>query len=284
MSTETTTPGVALPAGSCDCQIHIFGDDARFPPRHRNPLYPTPAATLHDAQAMHGALGVERFCIVQATVYHTDHALIFDALSRLPKDGVRAVAVIEEDVTDAQLQRMHDAGFRGARFNFQKKFGLVPSFSAFHKMVARIQAMGWFAKVFVGPSELPEVAPELAKTSATVVLDHMCRLDFALGAGQPMFKLLLETMKREQTWVMLSNGHRSSVRGPPWDDAVPFGSALYQAAPDRCVWGTDWPHVMQEPGSVDDAALVGLLRRYLGHDEAALRKVLVDNPARLFGF
>jgi len=284
MSTEMTTTGVALPAGSCDCQIHIFGDDARFPPRHRNPLYPTPAATLHDAQAMHGALGVERFCIVQATVYHTDHALIFDALSRLPKDGVRAVAVIEEDVTDAQLQRMHDAGFRGARFNFQKKFGLVPSFSAFHKMVARIQAMGWFAKVFVGPSELPEVAPELAKTSATVVLDHMCRLDFALGAGQPMFKLLLETMKREQTWVMLSNGHRSSVRGPPWDDAVPFGSALYQAAPDRCVWGTDWPHVMQEPGSVDDAALVGLLRRYLGHDEAALRKVLVDNPARLFGF
>lgn len=144
--------------------------------------------------------------------------------------------------------------------------------------------MGWFAKVFVGPSELPEVAPELAKTSATVVLDHMCRLDFALGAGQPVFKLLLETMKREQTWVMLSNGHRSSVQGPPWDDALPFGGALYQAAPDRCVWGTDWPHVMQEPGSVDDAALIGLLRRYLGHDEAALRKVLVDNPARLFGF
>ena len=284
MSMETSTSGGHLPAGSCDCQIHIFGDDARFPPRHRNPLYPTPAATLEDAQAMHRALGVERFVIVQATVYHTDHELIFDALSRLPKDRVRAVAVIEEEVTDAQLQRMHDAGFRGARFNFQKKFGLVPSFTAFHKMVERISALGWFAKVFVGPSELPEVAPELAKTSATIVLDHMCRLDFGLGVDQPMFKFLLEVLKREQTWVMLSNGHRSSVQGPPWDDAVPFGAGLFQAAPDRCIWGTDWPHVMQPPGSIDEGGLVDLLRRYLGYDEAALRKVLVDNPARLFGF
>ena len=284
MSTEAVIAGAALPAGSCDCQIHIFGDDALFPPRHRNPLYPTPAATIHDAQAMHAALGFERFVIVQATVYHTDHELIFDAMSRLPRDRVRAVAVIEADVTDAQLQRMHDAGFRGARFNFQKKFGLVPSFSDFHKLVRRISELGWFAKVFVGPSELPEVAPELAKTSATIVLDHMCRLDFGLGVDQPIFKVLLEAMKREQTWVMLSNGHRSSVLGPPWDDAVPFGNALFQAAPERCVWGSDWPHVMQEPGSVNDSALVGLLRLYLGHDEAALRKVLVDNPARLFGF
>jgi len=283
MNGDSTAAG-ALPAGACDCQIHIFGDDARFPPRHRNPLYPTPAATIDDAQAMHAALGVERFCIVQATVYHTDHSLIFDALSRLPRDRVRAVAVIEEDVTDAALQRMHDAGFRGARFNFQKKFGLVPSFEAFHKMVARIHAMGWFAKVFVGPAELPEVAPELVKTPATIVLDHMCRLDFGLGVEQPMLKYLLEVMKREQTWVMLSNGHRSSVQGPPWDDAAPFGSALFRAAPDRCIWGTDWPHVMQPVGSIDDGALVGLLRRYLDQDEAALKKVLVDNPARLFGF
>ena len=284
MSGDSITTGGALPAGACDCQIHIFGDDATFPPRHKNPLYPTPAATIDDAQAMHGALGIERFCIVQATVYHTDHSLILDVLSRLPRDRVRAVAVIEEDVTDAELQRMHDAGFRGARFNFQKKFGLVPSFSAFHKMVERIHAMGWFAKVFVGPSELPEVAPELAKTPATIVLDHMCRLDFGLGPDQPMLKHLLEALKREQTWVMLSNGHRSSVLGAPWDDAVPFGRALFRAAPDRCIWGTDWPHVMQPVGSIDDAALVGLLRRYLDHDEDALKKVLVDNPARLFGF
>ena len=284
MSGDSITTGGALPAGACDCQIHIFGDDAKFPPRHKNPLYPTPAATIDDAQAMHGALGIERFCIVQATVYHTDHSLILDVLSRLPRDRVRAVAVIEEDVTDAELQRMHDAGFRGARFNFQKKFGLVPSFSAFHKMVERIHAMGWFAKVFVGPNELPEVAPEITKTPATIVLDHMCRLDFGLGPDQPMLKYMLEVLKREQTWVMLSNGHRSSVQGAPWDDAVPFGRALFRAAPDRCIWGTDWPHVMQPVGSIDDAALVGLLRRYLDHDEAALKKVLVDNPARLFGF
>jgi predicted TIM-barrel fold metal-dependent hydrolase len=283
MNGDSSAAG-ALPAGACDCQIHIFGDDARFPPRHKNPLYPTPAATIDDAQAMHAALGVERFCMVQATVYHTDHSLIFDALSRLPHDRVQAVAVIEEDVTDAELQRMHDAGFRGARFNFQKKFGLVPSFDAFHKMVARIHAMGWFAKVFVGPSELPEVAPELVKTPATIVLDHMCRLDFGLGVEQPMLKHLLEVMKREQTWVMLSNGHRSSVQGAPWDDAAPFGRALFRAAPDRCIWGTDWPHVLQPVGSIDDGALVGLLRRYLDQDEAALKKVLVENPARLFGF
>ena len=280
---ETSASRPALPKGSCNSQIHVFGDEARYPVRHPNPLYPTPDGTITRALAVNAALGFERLVIVQATIYKNDHSLMFDVLSALPSDTVRGVAVLDETVSDAELQRMHDAGFRAARFNFQKKFGLVPSFDAFHKMFERIRALGWFAKVFVGPDELGEVAPELNKAKGTIVFDHMCRLDFDLGVGQPMFRLLLEQMKRDDRWVMLSNGQRSSTQAYPWDDAVPFGRSLYEAAPERCIWGTDWPHVGSPPGTVDDAQILQLFLRYLP-DQQAVQRVLVDNPVRLFGF
>ncbi|HTI86375.1 MAG TPA: amidohydrolase family protein, partial [Alphaproteobacteria bacterium] len=228
--------------------------------------------------------GLERAVIVQATVYTTDHTLLLDSLRQLPTNRARGVAIVDDNVSDAELRRLDDSGVRAARFNFQKRLGLVPSPDSFRRSVARIRELGWFVKVFVGPAEMVDLAPELARCDLPVVVDHMGHLDFSQGLEQPGMRLLLDMLEREDRWIMLSNGHRGSKAGYPWDDAVPFGRAFYEAAPDRCIWGSDWPHIGSRGGPLpDDGDLVNLLLRYLP-DDKAVEQVLVRNPARLFGF
>lgn len=282
-----------LPKGACDGQIHVFGDPVKYPPRHARPLYTPPPGegTIDHALAMHGELGIDRFVIVNATIYATDATILNDTLRSLPKGKARGVAIVDSTVTDKQLAEMHDAGVRAARFNFQSRFGLVPDFADFHRQVARIAEMGWIAKVFCGPNELAEVESELRKTSITILFDHMGHLPVEEGIDQPGMKLLLNFLRDERFWMMLSNGDHISNQYP-WDDVVPFGQAFYEAAPDRCIWGSDWPHVArwisprQRPYELHPSGAAGKLAlglRYLP-DEAAVRRVFVDNPARLFGF
>jgi predicted TIM-barrel fold metal-dependent hydrolase len=272
-----------LPAGSWDCQIHVFGDPQRYPARHENPLYPTPGDSIDDAQRVHASIGIARAVIVQATIYKNDHALLRDTLTALPPDRYRGVAIIDEGVDDAELAALHAAGVRGARFNFSKTMGLAPSLPEFHRSIARIQELGWFAKVFTFGDQVLELESEFNKVPIPLVLDHMGRLDFSLGTSQPACRLIVERLKNNGWWIMLSNGDRCSGTGPPWNSAVEFGRLFYQAAPDRCIWGSDWPHVHYGGPIPSEADLVGLLRRYLP-DESDLRRVLIDNPSRLLGF
>lgn len=274
---------LVLPSGSCDCQYHVYGDRQRYPVRHANPLYDAPVAPLPMASAMHDRLGFERTVIVQATVYTTDHTLLLDSLARLPTGSARGVAIIDDSVSDDELHRLHAAGVRAARFNFQKRLGLVPTPDVFRRSVRRIQEFGWFIKVFAGPAEMESVAPELDRCDVAVVIDHMGHLNFGEGIEQPAMMRLLRMLDREDRWLMLSNGHRGSAVGYPWDDAVPFGRRFYEVAPDRCIWGSDWPHIGSRGNMPDDADLARLLLRYLP-DATAVRRVLVENPARLFGF
>ena len=272
------------PPGSCDCQFQVYGDRQRYPVRHSSPLYEAPAAPLSAASAMHARLGFSRVVLVQATVYTTDHSLLLDSLRQLGHQKARGVAIIDDTVDDATLAELDQAGVRAARFNFQKRLGLVPSAESFRRSVARLKELGWFLKIFAGPAELPEIAAELARCDLPIVFDHMGHLDFGLGLDQPGMRLLLDMLRREDRWIMLSNGHRSSAAGPPWDDAVPFGRRFYETAPERCIWGSDWPHIGSRGGPMpDDADLLTLLRRYLP-DAQALEEVLVRNAARLFGF
>jgi predicted TIM-barrel fold metal-dependent hydrolase len=287
---------IALPRGATDAQIHVFGDPVTYPPRHAKPLYVPPPGegTIDAALALYEKLGIDRFVITQPTIYATDHSLMCDVLRAQPEGKARGIGIVDAGVTDRQLAEMHDAGIRAARFNFQTRFGLVPDFSAFHRQMARIGELGWFAKVFCGPRELAEVEPELRKTKGTIVFDHMGQLEFSEGVAQPGMQRLLTLLREERFWMMLSNGDRSSTQGLPWDDAVPFGRAFYEAAPERCIWGSDWPHVSRwiksdhsprgsRPHDGDDADRVSLGLRYLP-DAEAVQKVFVDNPARLFGF
>ena len=272
-----------LPPGSTDSQIHIFGDDALYPVRHLDPLYPTPPDTIDDAQKLHAGLGIERCVIVGATIYATDNSLIRDVLTTLPKDRYRGIAVIDDSVTDKELERLNEAGVCGARFNFAKRLGLAPSIAEFRRSVARIAELGWMIKVFTVEDQLLELAGEFDAVKIPLVVDHMARLDFRLGVEQPAAQLLADRLEHGNWWVMLSNGDRSSNGDPPWDTAIPFGRLFYNAAPERCIWGSDWPHVHYPRAMPSDDALIDLVRRYMP-GEAALKRVLVDNPARLFGF
>ncbi len=272
-----------LPAGSWDCQIHVYGDPARYPARHENPLYTTPADSIDDARRMHDAIGTERTVIVQATIYKTDNSLLKDTLGALAADRYRGVAIIDESVDDAELAALHAAGVRGARFNFAKTMGLAPSLPDFHRSIARIRELGWFAKVFTFGDQILELEAEFRKVPIPLVLDHMGRLDFKLGTKQPACRLIVERLKNDGWWIMLSNGDRCSGAGAPWDNALPFARTFYEAAPDRCIWGTDWPHVHYGGPVPPDTELAALLQRYFP-DQHDLGRVLVDNPSRLLGF
>lgn len=252
--------------------------------RHTNPLYEAPLAPLADAAKMHARLGFERVVVVQATVYTTDHRLLLDTLTELTRARARGVAIIDDSVSNSELERLDRAGVRAVRFNFQKRLGLVPTTEAFRRSVSRIKELGWFVKIFAGPRELPDIYDEIERCDVPVVIDHMGRLNAGQGIDPSGLRLVLRMLERDDRWVMLSNGHRSSAQGYPWDDVVALGRALYRIAPERCIWGSDWPHVGSLGGPMpDDADLLALLQRYLP-DPAALEQVLVRNPERLFGF
>lgn len=285
-----------LPPGSCDAQIHVYGDPVKYPARHARPLYYAPPGqgTIEQALAMHAKLGFDRLTITQATIFGTDHSLLVDTLNALPKGRARGCGIVDSTVSDRELARMHNAGVRGARFNFLARFDLVPDFADFHRQLARIGEMGWYAKLFCGPAELETIEPELRKAGKTTFMfDHLCQAPFADGVNGAGMKRILSLLREERFWMMLSNGDRNSS-GYPWTDCIPFGRAFYEAAPDRCVWGSDWPHVWrwirhQRDGYVEvahdakDDLLLNLGLSYLP-DETAIRKVFVDNPARIFGF
>lgn len=274
----------AIPRGSCDCQFHVYGDRTRYPIRHANPLYETPAAPLAAAAAVHERLGFDRVVLVQATVYTTDHSLLIDSLGALTPARARGVAIIDDDLSDAELRRLDRAGVRAARFNFQKRLGLVPSVETFRRSVDRIKNLGWFIKIFAGPTELIDIYDEIERCDLPVVVDHMGHLNAGHGIDASGLLQVLKMLEREDRWIMLSNGHRLSSQGYPWDDAVQIGRRYYETAPERCIWGSDWPHIGSRGGAMpDDADLLALLLRYLPGPEA-VEKVLVDNPRRLFGF
>ncbi|HEU0070416.1 MAG TPA: amidohydrolase family protein [Alphaproteobacteria bacterium] len=276
----------ALPRGSWDCQIHVYGDMAKYPVRNDNTTYKTPmAASPADAAEMHDRIGIEGVVIVQPTLYATDHSLLIDTLRARPASRARGVVILDDEIDDAQLERLHAAGVRGARFNFQKRFGLVPEMASFHRAAARIREFGWFIKIHVGPAELAAIESDLRRVPLPVVIDHMAQLKTESGIDRDGFKRAIDIIRQENRWMMLSNGDRNSLSGYPWDDIVAVGRAFYEAAPERCIWGSDWPHLgARRHGPVPEAAdLIALLRRYLP-DEHALRQVLVDNPNRLLGF
>lgn len=281
---EPSAPRVALPRGSTDCHLHVFGDPAVYPPRNAHNMYAPPPAGPQQMHRMRKTLGIERVVLVQGALYTTDNALMLETLKACPPGTARGVALIDDAISDAQLLAFHEAGVRGIRFSFWPRMGVVPSLDLFDRSVARVRHLGWHVKVFMPPAVLCELADRLARLEVTVVLDHLANLDCTLGPAQPGYREALALMRRPNFWTTLSNGDRWSATGYPWKDAEPLGRAFYDVAPERCVWGSDWPHLKYgKPGTPREADLLDLLTRSLP-DEQALQRVLVDNPARLYGF
>jgi 2-pyrone-4,6-dicarboxylate lactonase len=279
------------PTGSCDCHFHVFGKPDAYPVRHENPLYALPTSGLSEALAMHARVGIDRGILVHPTIYTTDNTLLVDSLAAIGNENYRGIALVDETTSDAELERLNAAGVRGARFHFMPKLGMVPDFANFRRTLERIAALGWFAKVFASGRELAEVAPEIIRAPLPILLDHMCKIDFSLGLDQPQHQLVLQLLEHDHLWIQLSNGDTGpdGPMAPPWRAALPFGQAYFAAAPDRTVWGSDFPHVLYSYSGnprrpvPDDADLIRLLYGYLP-DEAAREAVLVRNPARLAGW
>jgi predicted TIM-barrel fold metal-dependent hydrolase len=282
-----------LPKNTCDTHLHVFAD-AKTYPANPKALYAPPEdcnyATLH---ALHAAMGVDRAVLVQPTIYGTDHRLLYDILKAAPRQNYRGVAIVDDSVSDAELDRLNSVGVRGARFNFGSRFKLAPSVVQFRRGLARVRELGWFVKIFGFEDDFLIVADELRRIDFPAIIDHLGGPDYRRGTQQPAVRLVLELLQKGNWWIGLSNGDLRSHAGYPWDDAVEFGRLFYAAAPDRCLWGTDWPHVHRfirpdkdehsDYGFDHEMQRVALLERYLP-DRAALDRVLVDNPAHFCGF
>ena len=273
-------PRFAMPQGSCDTHCHVWGPLARFPYAADRPYDPPErdAATL---AALHARLGIDRTVIVQAIVYRTDNAAMLDAIAAAPKHR-RGIALIDDATTDAMLERLHAGGVRGIRFGFVRHLGSRPDLAFFHRCVARVAPLGWHVLVHLDAADLEQLGPELRGLAVPFVIDHMGRIDAAAGTEQPAFWRLLELARAEHCWIKVSGADRVSASGAPFIDAAPFARALIETAPERVLWGTDFPHPNPRHLVVEDADLIDLLPRF--GDDAALQRLLVDNPARLYGW
>ena len=274
----TVTPRRRPPAGACDCHAHVIG------PAERRPFSPTraytpPDALLPDYLALLGELGIERAVIVQPSVYGYDNACTLDAVQTLGARG-RAVVVADPASNDAELAAMAAAGACGLRFNLVTPGG--PGAAELERMAARVAPLGWHVQLYVRTAQLVELAPRISGLPCPAVIDHMGHPDLKAGPEQPGFRALLELLLAGRIWVKLSGAYRvdPSVGHAA---AAPFAKALINAAPDRCVWGTDWPHTQCEIDPPDDGQLLDQLADWAPED-ALWRAILVDNPARLYGF
>lgn len=278
-------PQRPLPPGACDSHMHIF--DARFTPSPHWPRTP-PQAPVAAYRQLQQRLCTARAVVVTPSTYGTDNACTLDALDQLG-DSARGVAVVDHGVSDAELARLAARRVSGLRVNFvsPQSWGITtPEMltTLADKVARHADCGGWHIQVFAHPEQIVAFESVLRALPVPLVIDHLGRIDPAEGPSAQAFGVLRRLLDGGKTWVKLSGAYmRSTVHGPSYADTLPLGLALVQAAPDRLVWGSDWPHTTEAPGTVNDADLVDLLRAWAGSD-AAMDRILVDNPARLYGF
>lgn len=280
-SAGTRRPRGALPALACDAHMHIF--DARFPPSPHWPRKP-PHADVATYRRLQQRIGTQRTVVVTPSTYGVDNACTLDALDQLG-DHARGVAVVDAEVTQAELERLAARRVCGLRVNFvspQSWGETTPEMLA--TLARKAQPLGWHIQVFAHPEQLVAMEPLLADLPTPLVIDHLGRIAPADGASGPAYETVRRLLDGGNTWVKLSGVYMRSREGAPgYGDTHPLGRALARHAPERLVWGSDWPHTTEAPGSVDDADLVDVLLDWCGSEET-LHRVLVDNPQRLYAF
>jgi predicted TIM-barrel fold metal-dependent hydrolase len=270
-----------IPPGACDAHCHVFGPAAKFPFAPER-TYTPPDAGLDLFERLQDRLGLSRAVFVQASCHGTDNSAMVDALVR-GRGRYAGVAMVDDSFTDADLGALHDAGVRAARFNFVAHLGGAPDMDRFWRVVGRVAPFGWHVVLHFDAVDLPAYADVLDRLPVPYVIDHLARVDAAAGLDQEPFARLGELLADERAWVKISGAERISTEGPPhYADVVPFARTVIELAPDRVLWGTDWPHpnVRRMP---DDGDLVDLLATF-APDEETRHRILVDNPARLYDF
>ena len=277
---DPSKPHFRPPAGSVDAHCHVFGPANRFPyaPERKYTPVDAPKEKLF---ALRDFLGFDRNVIVQASCHGTDNSALLDALEN-SGGKARGVAVIGEEVTDAALQSMHQAGVRGVRFNFVKRLVDFTPRDVLERIAARIAPLGWHIVVYFEMPDLPELESFFTALPTTVVVDHMGRPDVRKGVGHPEFRRYLRLLdEHDNIWSKVSCPERLTVAGAPYDDVVPFARTLVERVPDRVLWGTDWPHPNMPVEAPDDGVLVDVIPK-IAVSKALQQKMLVDNPMRLY--
>ena len=275
-----SVPSFSVPAGAVDAHCHVFGPSTRFPFAPERKYTPVDAAA-ETLFALRDHLGFSRNVIVQATCHGRDNSAMLDAIA-LSDGAARGVAVVGEEITDAELDALHAGGVRGVRFNFLKRLvGNAPR-DAYQRIAARLADRGWHIVVYFEMHELDDLAPFLLSLPGTIVVDHMGRPDVSGGINNTAFQGFLRLLDdNERFWVKATCPERLTQAGPPYDDVIPFGRALVARFSDRVLWGTDWPHPNMRSHMPDDGVLVDVIPR-IAPTEALQRKLLIDNPMRLY--
>ena len=274
-------PRLRLPPGACDAHVHVFGPRRIFPFAENRTFTPADAPKER-LFALHAGLGIGRCVIVQSACHGFDNAAAADAIAA--KNGTyRGVALLPTTVDDAELRRLDALGFCGVRFNYMKHLGKGAPIEDVIGFGRRLAELGWHLQIHLDSSLIEEMGPWLKRSAVPVVIDHMGRVDASLGVDQPAFRQLLDLLRDDRFLVKVSCVERSSRRGAPYEDAIPFARALVAEFGDRTLWGTDWPHPNVASGVPDDGLLVDLLAE-IAPSAAQRQALLVENPQRFYRF
>ena len=281
MPEEMRRPRLEAPPGATDTHMHFYDIAERYPVAPTAAFLPPPAR-VDDYRAVQRRLGLERVVVVQPSAYGTDNRCTMDAVAALGK-GARAVVVVDQSVSDAELEGLTATGARGIRF-FMLKGGVLP-WEILEEMAARVHPFGWHVQLQMNGRELPERAPMLKRLPGDLVIDHVGRFMPPVPLDDPAFACLLDLLETGRTWVKLSAPYESSRVGPPaYEDVTALAQALVRAAPERMLWASNWPHPgHSDPRVRDEALLLDLLIEW-APEETTRRRILVDNPATLYGF
>lgn len=277
-------PRVMPPPLSCDCHAHVIGPRSRYA-FVADRSYTPPDALLTDYTRLLRTLGLQRTVLVQPSMHGTDNAAMMEAIAQLEQASLQArgVAVIASDAPDAVIEELHAGGVRGVRLNLIYSGGGLGMDDA--RLIApRLKAMGWHLEVLLDVAAQPEAVGRLEALGVPLVVAHMGHPSPLTQPHDKGFRNLQAALRQGRTWVKASAPYRSSLDEPPYEDVHALAHTLLEAAPAQVVWGSDWPHTLCRSPMPNDGALLDLLHDWTGGDDALLQQVLVDTPARLYGF
>ena len=278
---NTRKPIYTAPAGACDAHCHVFGPHEVFP-YHPKSTYHPPDGPKEKLAELHNLLGIERAVIVQASCHGPDNRAMMDALAHDPK-RYRGVCIANDSFSDEEFADLDVGGVRGIRFNFVTHLGGTPDLDMMKRVLERVKPLGWHLVIHVNAEDIISFEEFFLQFDMDIIVDHMGRVPTADGVHQKAFQILKSFLERENWWVKICGSERISAAGPPFYDAIPYAQELVELAADRTLWGTDWPHPNIKKFMPNDGDLLDLVP-LLARDESLQRKILVDNPARLYGF